>query len=81
VNKMTEHVITIKVDRSCSMAEVLLNGELVMMGNYWDFHPGCHGITEYGDFRGHKGLANSIAVSLQKNGDTVRIEETTYSYY
>lgn len=38
------NTITISTDESCEMAMVDLNGECIMMGNYWDFHPNCHGI-------------------------------------
>ena len=40
--------IIIYRDESCEMAELYLNDECIMSGNYWDFHPGCHGIYEYG---------------------------------
>ena len=41
--------VTVRVDSTCSMAEVVLDGEVVITGNFWDFHPGCHNILEYGD--------------------------------
>lgn len=61
---MKQNVIEIFVDEGCEMASVHLNGECVMSGNYWDFHPGCHGIHQYGDFNGYQGLANAIAVTI-----------------
>lgn len=38
-----KNVITVISDSSCSMSCVTLNGEHMMTGNNWDFHPGCHG--------------------------------------
>ena len=61
---MKNNLIEIFVDPSCEMASVRLNGECVMSGNYWDFHPRCHGIYEYGDFKGYTGLANAIAKTI-----------------
>lgn len=57
----TKNLIEIFVDPDCEMASVHLNGECVMSGNYWDFHPKCHGIYEYGDWNCYNGLANNIA--------------------
>lgn len=75
-------VILVKVDKSCDMAEVLLNDECVMDGNFWDFHPGCHGINEYGDFNGHNDLAKKIGETLTKEGKefTIVKEEYVYEY-
>lgn len=41
--KNNNNVIKVYKDPSCEMASVFLNGKELMMGNYWDFHPGCHG--------------------------------------
>lgn len=30
-------------DPRCEMAGVYVDDHLVMLGNYWDFHPYCHG--------------------------------------
>lgn len=37
------NVIKIYRDQSCKMACIKLNGVPLMEGNFWDFHPGCHG--------------------------------------
>ena len=76
------NVILVKVDKSCDMAEVLLNGECIMDGNFWDFHPGCHGINEYGDFNSHYELAKKIGETLTKEGKefTIVKEEYVYEY-
>jgi hypothetical protein len=55
------------------MAIVLLNGKCVMMGNFWDFHPGSHNITEYGDFNSHKELVQAIEKTLKELGEEVSI--------
>jgi len=75
-----ENVILVKVDKSCDMAEVWLNDECIMDGNFWDFHPGCHGINEYGDFKGYSDLARAIALSLHKEGESSKIVNEEYCY-
>lgn len=72
-----KNIIEIKIDESCDMAAVYLNGELIMSGNFWDFHPGCHGIHKYGDFKGYSDLAIAIA-SKVGNAEIIKSE---YSYY
>ena len=37
--------VTVDIDRSCEMAQVKVNGKVIMVGNFWDFHPGCHGFN------------------------------------
>ena len=73
---MNKNIIEIKVDKSCEIAQVSLNGEIVMSGNFWDFHPGCHGINEYGDFKGYSDLARSIALKV----GNCEIIKSEYSY-
>jgi hypothetical protein len=45
---------------------------LIQMGNFWDFHPGCHGITKYGSFKGYEGLAYRVEQYLWKQGHQVK---------
>ena len=53
-----------------------------MMGNFWDFHPGCMSSTEkYGDFRGYSGLIRAISETLGKKGGTVKLVKEKYNYY
>ena len=59
--------IKVKIDESCEMACVELNGKCIMEGNYWDFHPYCQGIHEYGDFKSYTQLANNIKLKLGGN--------------
>ena len=49
--------IIIYKDTSCEMAEVWFGKHCVMSGNYWDFHPECHGIWQYGKFNSPEELA------------------------
>jgi hypothetical protein len=44
----------IRVDIHCpyEMAQVKVNGELVFIGNFCDFYPGCHGTTLH--YKKHK---------------------------
>ena len=52
VFKKKLNVILIKTDESCEMAMVLVNDEMIMCGNEWDFHNGCHGfkLPEFNDY-------------------------------
>jgi hypothetical protein len=56
------------------MAKVSLDGKTVMEGNFWDFHPGCHGLYQYGEFKGYAGLRNAILRTLYASGPNVEIE-------
>lgn len=70
--------IYVRYDISCEMADVGIKEPWVrnkvpgymwgMTGNDWDFHPGCHGITQMGDFRGPTALAYLIEKELRKLG-------------
>jgi len=74
------NTILVQVDKSCSMARVSLNNKGIMEGNFWDFHPGCHGIYDYGDFRSYNDLASMIRQKLFKEGKEVEIINETYKY-
>lgn len=78
----TKQVIIIEVDRSCMMAKVSLNEECIMEGNFWDFHPGCHGITKYGNFKGFVELSTKIYQSLMLGNRTDLLEiKTVFKTY
>lgn len=77
---MATSKILIEVDQSCEMARVSIDGKGVMEGNFWDFHPGCHGIHEYGEFESYKHLADRIKLTLMENGKQAEIETQTYKY-
>lgn len=61
---------TIKVvlQRECSGAAVFVGDELVMMGNFWDFHPGCHGLNAWGDWTS----CDALAICLQERSRELR---------
>ena len=75
-----EILILIETDRSCEMARVSIDGKGVMEGNFWDFHPGCHGINEYGEFGGFDDLAIKILLKLTKDGKKAKIIKEKYNY-
>lgn len=54
------HVILIEKDLEVKMARVSLNKNIIMEGNFWDFHPGCTGVTEYGNFNSYAQLASLV---------------------
>jgi hypothetical protein len=60
------------------MARVSIDGKCVMEGNFWDFHPGCHGINEYGEFAGFDDLAMKILFKLGRSGNKARIFKKEY---
>lgn len=71
---LDQNVVWVNIDDGCEMAEVLVNGELIMMGSFWDFHPGCHGIDL--PFASYDSLAQLFVealdpVELQVNEDWV----------
>jgi len=68
-----DNVILIGIQASCKMATVELNGECLMMGNYWDFYNGCHGM-KIPEFSSYSELANIISKALVNAGKTVRVE-------
>lgn len=76
-DKTYDHVVTLKQDcREIDYgAAVELDGETVMMGGPEDFYPGCHGIHEWGPFKGADSLAHTIRLSLEAKGKTVKYEE------
>ena len=80
---MTQNVRHIQFgkDSSCEMGIVLIDGECVMCGKYWDFHPGCHGIDTYGDFRGIDSLVSKIKSKLQCENNTVVVVDRIYYKY
>ncbi len=73
------HTILVKTDSSCEMAEVYLDGELVMSGNYWDFHNRCHGIHKYGEFNNISELVKRISESLSP--EIVIVKHENYKTY
>jgi hypothetical protein len=61
------NVITVRRDDGCAMAEVLVNGKVIMTGNTWDFHPGCHGF-DLPNFSTCEELARLFVNGLERAG-------------
>ncbi len=74
LQKNTINRVVIETDDTCSMACVNVNGACVMVGNDWDFHPGCHGF-DLPDFRGARHLADLLAGGLREAGYPVEVTE------
>lgn len=75
-------IITTSVDNDCNMAKVKVNNLLIMTGNFWDFHPGCHGINLYGDFKTYWGLASKLKdyIRTQLPNCDVSLINSKYTY-
>lgn len=73
-----QNIILVKTDPSSKMAVVYLNNQIIMEGNYWDFHPSCHGIYEYGNFNSIDELVRLIATRLSPELVTVKRENYKY---
>lgn len=39
-----QRTVTILTDGGCDMAEIRISGQTIYSGNFWDYHPGCHGV-------------------------------------
>lgn len=60
--KMNKIPVVCMIDSSVEMACVCMNGDIVLMGNFWDFHPGVvRGLEQYGNFRGPIHFAYKVA--------------------
>lgn len=80
VHPLASNRVVICKDDSCDMAEVLVNGHSVMMGNTWDFHPGCHGFN-LPDFQTPEDLAELFLNALKAEGKQAEIiEDLDWTY-
>lgn len=75
-----KNTIKIRTDHSCDMAEVWVNERCVYMGNFWDYYPGCHGITDF-DFNSPGGFASGVEVIALREGMEVEVVKEAYTYY
>jgi hypothetical protein len=75
-----QHIINLKIDDYSEMATIYLDNKLIMTGNFWDFHPECHDIKEWGEFRGYLGLVRVISEKISKKGETVKLIKENYSH-
>lgn len=78
LNPDATNTVQIRTDSSCSMAEVRINGTLVMEGNYWDFHPGTHGFKF--DFYGREDLAQKCETLIKNLGYKTKTKRNNYVY-
>lgn len=75
-------MITIKVERdeSCEMARVYDSIGNGMEGNFWDFHNGCHGLYEFGNFNTVDEFSHALKNFHELNGEEVKIINKKYKY-
>ena len=73
--------IVLHLHKPYSMAMIKQGKEIIFLGNYWDFHPGCHGtefrlengsIVNVNNFSGPRNFAELIA---RKIGVKVVVKE------
>lgn len=73
-------VITVAKYESHEMGFILVDGNSVFTGNYWDFHSGCHGTKIAGyDLSGiwdsgMTSLAGALKSKMEAAGKSVEIE-------
>ena len=78
-----ENVIKIGIQKETEMASVDFNDKCIMCGNFWDFHPDCHGITSIPSFRSPAQLAETLksyCLAQNKKATIVRDENWKYPY-
>jgi hypothetical protein len=75
-------MVTIKIerDKSCEMAKVTDGVGNGMEGNYWDFHNGCHGIYDFGEFSNVEEFAYVLKKYHEKKGEKVEIVRLKYKF-
>jgi hypothetical protein len=88
--KKKTFTVALYLDSSCSMAKVTVNEKYFFEGNYWDFHPGCHGpidikvgnkvIAVLDDFHGPLDFMQQVVEAYKNNGYTVKDEYHSYTY-
>jgi hypothetical protein len=61
------------------MAEVYVNGKQVYLGNYWDYHNGCHGIDDF-KFDCISSFLEGLRRLAAREGMNVQSLVETYSY-
>lgn len=77
---LEENEILEEVQASCEMACVSVNGQCIMMGNYWDFHPGCHGL-KLPEFSSPSSLVTLFNNAIKSEGKEVKIVvDETWKY-
>lgn len=65
--KVVSTPVYLSVHPDTLMAQIRMDGKQMFLGNYWDFHPGCHGpISGITDFNGPEDLAQQLAAKFKK---------------
>lgn len=75
--------VVVAIDESAEMAWVYTKPAMSnteMEGNFWDFHPGTHGIGKFGDFKGPNDFAEKIKEYYENKGYKVVIKNKKYKY-
>lgn len=74
---LEENTIVHRIHSAWKMAQVEVNGECIMTGNFWDFHPDCHGM-ELPDFRGASYLVELFDNACKASGkkSTIIVDKT-----
>ena len=67
-----ENTIRVELYPPWEMAWVYLGNKCVYTGNYWDYHPGCHGLKLFGDFSRPFGFATALGEYIRKKGKKVK---------
>jgi len=72
--------ILVEYDDSCEMARVSIDNKLIMEGNRCDFHPGCHGLDDYGEFNNAEDLALKVQWKYRQEEIDIKIITKSYKY-
>lgn len=75
-----ENKLEIYKDNNCDMAKLLLNGKIILEGNFWDFHNGCYGMYDIPDFNSINELKNIIVNRIESQNLKVEIIIGEYEY-
>lgn len=75
-----EVVILVCEDEECDMAYVAVDGNIIYEGNTWDYHDGCYGGVDIGEFNSIGDFVELLELGLQEMGHVVSHAEGTYVY-
>lgn len=82
VKVIDDNIIKVLLDKRCEMACIEVNSEVIMEGNYWDFHNSCHGgafdLLPY--FYRYRDLVEIFNNYFIKNNLNVKIIYDEYKY-
>lgn len=72
--------VRILTDTSCKMKAVHVNQNVVMEGNYHDFHNGCHGDYDFPEFHSARSLAEILIRFIKSQGKDAELILETYVF-